>query len=118
MARKATTPSTPASAAPPPSNLAARAAEPRNQIGPPNYKYYVEDSPEISDLAYDALFRELVQIEKDHPALATADSPTHRVGGAPVSKLKSVTHRLPMLSIGNTVGAENLREFSASVRKL
>src|SRR4051812_1668587 len=109
MARKAstTTAPTPAPAAPASAAVAARAAELRKQLEHHNYKYYVEDSPEISDLAYDALFRELVQIEKDHPDLARPDSPTQRVGGAPVSKLKSVTHRQPMYSIGNTVGAEN-----------
>src|SRR4051812_36138346 len=99
-------------------NPAARAAELREQLNHHNHLYYVEDAPVISDLEFDALLRELTQIEKDHPDLVTPDSPTQRVGGSPIAAFKSVKHRVPMLSIDNTVGAENLREFVNSVNKL
>ena len=63
--------------------LTARAAELRAQIERANRLYHEQDAPEISDAEYDALFRELVDLEEEHPELATPDSPTQRVGGAP-----------------------------------
>src|SRR5881296_410837 len=83
-----------------------------------NHKYYVEAKPEISDREYDQLLEELKQLETDHPELATPDSPTQRVGGQPIDSFRSVTHRVPMLSIDNTYNAQDLREFDARVRKL
>jgi DNA ligase (NAD+) len=96
---------------------AARAAELRDQINLHNHKYYVEAAPEISDKEFDLLLKELEQIEKAHPDLITPDSPTQRVGGQPIEGFRTVTHRVPMLSIDNTYSADELREFDKSVRK-
>jgi DNA ligase (NAD+) len=98
-------------------NLAHRAAELRRLLDHHNYLYYVEDRPEISDKEFDLLLKELEQIEADHPELATPDSPTRRVGGQPIDAFKTVTHRLPMLSIGKAFSADELREFDGRVRK-
>jgi len=76
-----------------------RAAELRARIRENNERYYVDDAPTISDAEYDALFRELVALEEEHPGLRTADSPTQRVGGARAVEFAPVRHRVPMLSI-------------------
>ena len=73
-----------------------------------NRKYYVDAAPEISDREFDKLLDELKQIEAEHPDLVTPDSPTQRVGGAPIDEFKSVRHRHPMLSIDNTYNADEL----------
>jgi DNA ligase (NAD+) len=98
-------------------NLAKRAAELRHLIDHHNYKYYIEDKPEISDKEFDRLLKELEDLEAAHPELATPDSPTHRVGGQPIDRFKSVTHRLPMLSIGKAFSADELRAFDGRVHK-
>ncbi len=83
-----------------------------------NRLYYADDAPELSDAEYDALFRELVALEAAFPALATADSPTRRVGGAPVGgSFTEVRHERPMLSLSNAFGHDELRAFDARVRK-
>lgn len=82
-----------------------------------NRLYYVEARPEISDFDYDALMRELVLLEQDHPALRTPDSPSQRVGGAPIEGFETVEHAVPMLSIDNTYSEAELREFDARVRR-
>jgi DNA ligase (NAD+) len=97
---------------------AARAAELRKLLHHHNYLYYTESRPEISDREFDALMKELEGIEAAHPELITPDSPTQRVGGAPVDGFAAVTHRVPMLSIDNTYNADDLREFDGRVRKL
>ncbi|VAX23943.1 DNA ligase (NAD(+)) [hydrothermal vent metagenome] len=81
--------------------------------------YYDEDNPEISDAEFDRLMRDLINLEKKYPELVTADSPTRRVGGAPVSSLKGVTHNpfAPMLSLDNTYSFDDLVEFDKRVRK-
>ena len=73
----------------------ARAAELRTQLREPSHRYYVLDAPELSDAEYDRLFRELEELEKAHPELATPDSPTQRVGARPPTKFAKVTHRAP-----------------------
>lgn len=100
------------------SKPAARAAELRELIQHHNHLYYVEARPSISDKEYDFLLKELEAIEADHPELIMPDSPTQRVGGAPIAGFASVTHHLPMLSIDNTYNAGELREFDARVHKL
>src|SRR6516165_7044287 len=100
------------------SSMAQRAEELRKQINHHNYLYYVEARPEISDREFDRLLDELNQIEAAHPELVTPDSPTQRVGGQPIEGFKSVTHRVPMLSIDNTYNPAELREFDRRVRKL
>ena len=75
-----------------------------------NHLYYQEDRPELTDAEYDALFRELQDLERQFPDLAALDSPTQRVGGAPLDRFTPVRHRLPMLSLNN---AKNTNEFIA-----
>src|SRR6185312_3028652 len=97
--------------------LAQRAAELRRLIDHHNYRYYVEDRPEISDKEFDLLLKELEELEAAHPELVTPDSPTRRVGGQPLTAFKTVHHRVPMLSIGKAFSADELREFDGRVRK-
>lgn len=90
----------------------------RSRIEHHNYKYYVEDNPEISDLEFDKLLRELQDLEKQHPELITPDSPTQRVGGEPIEGFRQVPHRVPMLSIENTYSEEEVREFDVRIQRL
>jgi DNA ligase (NAD+) len=89
----------------------------RKQINYHNRKYYLDAAPEISDREFDELLAELQKLEADHPELITPDSPTQRVGGAPVEGFATVRHRTPMLSIDNTYSPQELREFDRRVRK-
>src|SRR5580704_1744100 len=99
------------------STPARRAAELRKTLNHHNYLYYVEARPQISDREFDQLFDELKQLEKDHPDLQTPDSPTQRVGGLPIKGFKTVTHRIPMLSIEKSNNADDLRDFDRRVRE-
>jgi len=90
----------------------------REKLRHHEYLYYVLDAPEISDAEYDAMMRELKQIEDAHPELATEDSPTRRVGGKPREGFVKVAHSVPMLSLDNALGEEELREFDRRVRGL
>ena len=83
----------------------------RDQIRHHNYRYHALDDPEIPDAEYDRLMRELQAIEEEHPELVTQDSPTQRVGDAPISAFDTVQHELPMLSLGNAFSEEELRDF-------
>jgi DNA ligase (NAD+) len=94
-----------------------RAAELRDEINYHNRLYYVESRTEISDQAFDALLRELQDLEAGNPALITPDSPTQRVGGEPIAGFESVAHEVPMLSIDNTYSEAELRKFDERVRK-
>ena len=87
-----------------------RIAELREQLNHHNYRYYVLDTPEISDGEYDALIRELRTIEAEYPELVTPDSPTQRIGAAPADGFEQVTHSRPMHSLGNAFDDE---EFMA-----
>lgn len=82
-----------------------------------NYLYYVKDEPEISDSEYDLLIRELAALETQYPELQTPDSPTQRVGGAPLAIFNSVKHRVALLSLDNAFSPEELRAFDQRVRK-
>lgn len=95
---------------------ATRAAELRAQLEHHGYRYYVLDDPEIGDDAYDALLDELRAIEAAHPELVTAESPTQRVGGEPVSDLVKVRHPVPMLSLANVRSADELRAWIQRMR--
>jgi DNA ligase (NAD+) len=97
--------------------IAQKAEELRRQIDYHNHRYYVDARPEISDREFDRLLDELKKIEAAHPELVTPDSPTQRVGGQPIEGFRTVTHRVPMLSIDNTYNADELREFDKRVRK-
>lgn len=96
---------------------AARAAELRELIDHHSYRYYVLDDPEIPDVEYDRMFRELQALEEAHPELATEDSPTQRVGGAPVEGFNEVRHLMPMLSLDNAFTADELIAFDRRVRE-
>jgi DNA ligase (NAD+) len=100
-----------------PEALARRAAELRAEIERHNYRYYVLDDPLVSDAEYDALFRELLEIEARYPELVTPDSPTQRVGGAPAASFEPVAHRVPMLSLNNAFDEEEVRAFDRRVRE-
>ncbi len=89
-----------------PSDAAACAARLRREIELANFNYYVRDSPSIPDAEYDRLFRELQMLEVQYPELATADSPTQRVGGAARSDLPEVQHAVPMLSVRTETDSE------------
>ena len=99
-------------------DLEARAADLREQINRASRLYHELDAPEISDAEYDALYRELVELEALHPELATPDSPTQRVGGTPSGALAEVRHSAPMLSLNNVFSWDELRAFDARVRRL
>lgn len=97
---------------------AAEAAQLRDQIDRHNYRYHVLDDPEISDAEYDKLMRRLEALEHANPELATPDSPTQRVGAAPSERFRVVAHRRPMMSLGNAMDAEEMREFDKRVKRM
>src|SRR5438105_639224 len=99
-------------------NPAARAEELRAQLRDASHRYYVLDAPTLSDAEYDRLFRELEQLEADHPDLITPDSPTRRVGAAPSEKFAKVTHRRQMMSLANAMTEDEFLEFDARVHRL
>jgi len=94
-----------------------RAEELRREIESHNYRYYVLDSPTISDAEFDKLFAELAELEAEHPWLATPDSPTQRVGGAPVADFPQVVHRTPMLSLNNAFTEDDVAGFDRRARE-
>src|SRR5213078_199645 len=96
----------------------ARHAELVEEIRRHDHAYYVEAKPVISDFEYDKLYRELLDLEKQFPELATADSPSHRVGGKPLSEFKPSQHLDPMMSLDNTYSQEEVRQFVERVQKL
>ena len=89
----------------------------RREIDKHNYQYYVLDDPLISDAEYDEMFRRLLELEKERPDLATADSPTQRVGAPPLDKFKTVQHTLPMLSLSNANDQEETYEFEERIQR-
>ena len=97
--------------------LREKAKELRRQIETANYNYYVLDNPTISDAEYDRLMRELEQLETAYPELRTPDSPTQRVGAQPLDEFKTVTHRVPMLSLDNAMDEGEIRDFAIRVQK-
>ena len=97
---------------------ARRIDELRARIREADRAYYLLDNPVLSDAEYDRLMRELLALEEAHPDLATDDSPTRRVSGAPGEKFAKVEHREPMLSLGNVVSDGELDEFDARVHRL
>ncbi len=105
----------PSNEIPPP--VVEKAAELRTKLEHHSRLYYIEARTEISDLEFDALLRELQELEAEYPALRTPDSPTQRVGGAPIEGFVTVEHAVPMLSIDNTYSAEEVRAFDERVRK-
>jgi len=98
-------------------SAAQEIAELRQEIGRHNHQYHVLDDPLISDAEYDRLFRRLLDLEKAHPELATPDSPTQKVGAAPLERFATVQHSLPMLSLNNAMDPEELEEFEERIRR-
>ena len=94
-----------------------RIEELRRQLECHNHKYYVENDPSISDFEFDALMRELQQLEEAHPEFADPDSPTMRVGSDISSEFVTVRHRYPMLSLGNTYSLDELHEFLERIER-
>ncbi len=89
----------------------------RKELDRHNRLYYMEAKPEISDHEYDRLMRELMDLEAAFPELAAPDSPSQRVGGAPLKEFKTIEHKVPMLSLDNTYSREELEDFDGRVAK-
>src|SRR3989338_6339444 len=89
----------------------------RQSIEAHNRKYYVNARPEITDFEYDQLLKKLIQLESAQPEFLTPDSPSQRVGGAPLKGFETFEHKIQMLSMDNTYSADELREFDKRVRK-
>ncbi len=100
-----------------PAAVRRRVGELRKQIDYHNYRYYVLDDPVVSDAEYDRLMRELEDLERRYPELQTPDSPTQRVGAAPVKAFGEVRHQVPMLSISDAFSDEELADFDRRVRE-
>ena len=96
---------------------ARRIEELKKLLNEHSHRYYVLDDPVISDGEYDRLFQELLALEEAYPALASADSPTNRVGGTPLDKFEQVAHRLPMLSLENAFSSEDLHGFAERLQR-
>lgn len=93
-------------------NTHSRIDELKQQLNYHNYRYYVLDDPTIPDIEYDRLFQELKNLEAEHPEMITADSPTQRVGEAPLSVFSQVRHEIPMLSLDNAFDDDDLQSFN------
>lgn len=100
-----------------PREIKKRIEKLREEIRYHNYKYYIENNPEISDYEYDQLMRELQKLEKRFPSLVTSDSPTQRVGGAPLKEFPVVEHEIPMLSLDNAYSPEEVKEFEERLQR-
>ena len=90
----------------------------KQEIEKHNHLYYQEAKPVISDFEFDQLLEQLIQLEKQYPQFLSPDSPSQRVGGTITKEFKTIKHRFPMLSLGNTYSAEELREFDERVKKV
>lgn len=95
-----------------------RIAELREELEEHSYRYYVMDNPSISDAQYDKLMQELQMLEEQFPQLQSPDSPTQRVGGKPLKEFGSIRHTVPLLSLANAFGPEDLRDFDRRVREI
>jgi len=90
----------------------------RHEIDYHNYRYYVLDDPEVSDAQYDEFMRELLDLETRYPELKSPNSPTQRVGAAPLDAFGTVTHALPMLSLANAMEEGEIQDFDERIRRL
>ena len=102
----------------PPSQPQSELAKLREELNRHAYRYYVLDDPEITDAEYDRKFRKLQELEAKFPNLVTPDSPTQRVGAAPVEEFETVTHTIPMVSLDNAFDDGEVRDFDQRLRKL
>jgi len=99
------------------SEVLRRAQRLRAEIAHHDYRYYVLDDPEVPDVEYDRLMRQLRELEAAHPDIVTSDSPTRRVSGTPAAEFGQVQHGVPMLSLDNGFSEEELRAFDRRVRE-
>ena len=97
---------------------AERVQELRQRIHDANHAYFVEDAPTLTDAEYDALVRELRQLESEHPDLVTPDSPTQRVGAQPAGELRTLTHGVPMYSLDNAFEETDLDAFAERASRI
>src|SRR6202000_3124024 len=96
-------------------DVAKIAAQLRDSIEDASYRYHVLDEPDISDAEYDRLMRELEALEAANPELRSPDSPTQRVGAAPLREFAEVQHEIPMLSLANAFSAEEVADFARKI---
>lgn len=89
----------------------------RKNLNQWNIEYYRDDTPSVPDSVYDQAFRELVKLEKEYPELVTSDSPTQRIGAAPLEKFEQVTHQKPMISLANVFNAQEIIDFDLQIKK-
>ncbi len=99
-----------------PDHIVKEMARLRDELNRHNHLYHTLDEPEISDVEFDRLFQSLKALEADHPDLITDDSPTQRVGAAPLEAFQQVQHEMPMLSLDNAFGDEDMLDFDRRVR--
>ena len=97
--------------------MVERVAELRKQLNNYSYQYYVLDNPTVSDYKYDALYRELVRIESEHPELITPDSPTQRVGGEVLEGFEKFTHNVPLQSLDNVFNESEVYAFCNKIQE-
>ncbi len=100
-----------------PNEVKARLEELRRQIGQHDYNYYVLSRPTVTDREYDALYKELLELEDEFPSLISEDSPTQRVPDQPEEQFEKVAHRRPMLSLSNSYSPEDILAFDERVKK-
>lgn len=100
-----------------PEKARKRAEELKNELNEHSYRYYTLDDPRITDAEYDRLFKELAELEERYPALRAADSPTQRVGAAPLKSFSAVRHETPMLSLDNITSREEFIDFDDRMKK-
>ena len=100
-----------------PAEVGSRVQKLREEINYHNHRYYVLDDPVVSDAEFDRLLKELTRLEEQYPALITPDSPTQRVGAAPLEKFETVRHRIPMISLENAFGETEAREFDERLKR-
>ena len=98
-----------------PTDIQERVARLRETVNRHNYLYHTLDTPEVSDAEFDRLFHELKALESDYPDLVADDSPTQRVGSQPLDSFDQVVHEMPMLSLDNAFGEEDMHDFNRRV---
>src|ERR1700677_777791 len=101
----------------PQNNVQKRMEALRQQIRQHDHAYFILDKPAISDFEYDRLFSELKALEAAHPEWASEDSPTQRVGGAPLEAFEKVRHNRPMVSLSNSYSTTEIIEFDHRIKK-
>ncbi len=100
------------------SPVESKISELKEKIKDADYKYYVLAQPDIGDYEYDMMMKELEALEKQYPSLITPDSPTQRVSGEPVNRFRTITHKVPMLSLSNSYNFDELLEFDKRIKSV